>query len=156
MAELRLKTGELVLVDDEDLPKVEHIKWYRHKQGYAMGYIPVSRRGAADNKLVLMHQLILPGAKFTDHWNGNRLDNQKHNLRRTDEFGNGRNVSVRVSATKTSRFKGVCWHRGVGKWMARVAREYVGVYTDEIEAARAYNAVAQERFGEFAKLNQMP
>lgn len=153
MAELRLKTGEVVLVDDEDLPKVEHIKWYRHGQGYAVGYLPVSKRGAADGRLVLMHRLLMPGCELTDHRNGNRLDNQKENLRSTDDFGNGQNVSVRTTATKTSKFKGVCWHKQNGRWMVRVATRFMGQFDDEVEAARVYNAAAKEMFGDFAKLN---
>ena len=156
MAVLYLKTGEPVLVDDEDLPKVAHIKWYRHKQGYAVGYVPSSFRGAKDWHLVLMHQLILPVDGKTDHENGNRLDNQKQNLRPATNQENARNISIRTTPGKTSRFKGVCWHPqryGVSKWMVRVGAVYVGVFSDEIAAAKAYNAKAMAMFGEFAKLN---
>jgi len=143
-------------VDEEDLPRVQFIRWYRHQQGYAVGYLPVSRRGAADNRLILMHRFILGEAKgLTDHKNGNRLDNRKCNLRRTDDFGNGRNVSVRRTKGKTSKFKGVCWHSQNSKWMVRVAAKYIGLYADEIDAAKAYNVAAQKFFGEYAKLNKI-
>jgi len=156
VAVLYLKTGEPVLVDDEDLPKVEHIKWYRHQQGYATGYLPSSFWGAKDWRLVLMHQIILPVDGKTDHKNGNRLDNRKQNLRPASDYQNAQNIRIRTTPGKTSRFKGVCWHvqrYGEPKWMACCAGKYLGSFTDEVEAAKAYNAKALEIFGEFAKLN---
>lgn len=153
MAEVRLKTGETVLLDDEDLPKVAHIKWYRHSQGYATGYVPASFYGAKDWKLVLMHQLILPGCLKVDHDNGNRLDNRKQNLRPANNFQHAQNICIRTTPTKTSRFKGVCWHARTQKWMARTAKQYLGVFVDETAAAQAYNEAAKRAFGDFAKLN---
>lgn len=159
MAVVYLKTGEPVLVDDEDLPKVARIKWYRHKQGYAVGYVPSSFRGAKDWHLILMHQLISTCPGNTDHINGNRLDNRKFNLRPANNHQNARNIRTRTTPGKTSRFKGVCWHvqkYSDPKWMVRVASQYVGSFTDELEAARAYNQKALEMFGPFAKLNPIP
>jgi hypothetical protein len=153
VAEVCLKTGEIVLIDDEDLPKVAHIKWYRHGEGYAVGYIPSSSWGAKDWKLVLLHQLILPGCHKVDHRNGNRLDNHKQNLRPADDFEHARNVKVRTTATKTSRFKGVCWHKQLERWWVRVANKSCGTFDSEIQAAQAYNDAALQEFGEFAKLN---
>ena len=152
MAELFLKTGEPVLVDDADLPLVQSKKWYRHSGGYATAYLSVSCRGAADGRLVLMHELIT-GLKFVDHENGNRLDNRRSNLRPANKFQNARNASVRTCATKTSRFKGVCWHAQREKWYARIAGKSLGLFPTEESAALAYNIAAKELFGEFARFN---
>ena len=155
MAEVQLKTGETVLLDAEDLTKVDHIKWYRHSQGYATGYVPASFYGAKDWKLVLMHQLILPGCLKVDHENGNRLDNRKQNLRPADNFQHARNVCVRMTLTKTSRFKGVCWHNQLKRWWVRVGNKSCGTYASEAQAARVYNEVSAQEFGEFAKPNSI-
>jgi hypothetical protein len=153
VAEVQLKTGEIAVVDDADLPKVAHIKWYRHKQGYAVGYVPSSFRGAKDWHLVLMHQLILPGCPKVDHWDGDRLNNRRKNLRTADNFQHARNVSVRTTPGKTSKYKGVCWHKQLQRWWARIAGKSLGTFESEIEAAQAYNNAATRDFGEFAKLN---
>lgn len=141
-----------MLVDDADLHLVEGIKWYRHSNGYAVGYIPVSFRGAADNRLVLMHEHIT-GVKWLDHENGNRLDNRRQNLRPADKFQNARNAATRTCETKTSKFKGVCWHKQHQKWYARIAGKSLGLYPTEILAATAYNDAARRIFGEFARFN---
>ena len=46
-----------------------------------------------------------------------------------------------------------------GTWVAQIQvngiKYYIGDYATEIEAAVAYNREARERFGEFARLNQV-
>lgn len=60
---------------------------------------------------------------------------------------------------KTSRFRGVSWCSSVGKWRAQIVcqdpsvRRHVGVFQNEVEAAKAYDSVAKMVFGEFASLN---
>lgn len=51
------------------------------------------------------------------------------------------------------------WREKIGKWMARINCDgkeyYLGVFSDEVEAARVYNAEAERLFGEFALLNEI-
>lgn len=58
---------------------------------------------------------------------------------------------------ETSRFKGVHWNKSLRKWRVYVSANgksiHVGLFTDEIEAARAYDRAARERYGEFAHTN---
>ena len=60
----------------------------------------------------------------------------------------------------SSRFKGVCWHKKYGKWQASITHNgrniYLGLFTDEIDAAMAYDAKARELFGDFACCNFAP
>jgi hypothetical protein len=63
----------------------------------------------------------------------------------------------------TSRFKGVYWNKGSGKWHSRIrvphsgpgqgVRFNLGYFTSEIDAAKAYDAKARELFGCYARLN---
>lgn len=58
---------------------------------------------------------------------------------------------------KTSIFRGVSKHRS-GKWYACISHngqptKRIGLFVDEIDAAKAYNKAALELHGEFAKLN---
>jgi len=52
---------------------------------------------------------------------------------------------------------GVSFHRGSGKWSADVKANrktlHLGLFDTALEAAKVYNAKAQEMFGDFAKLN---
>lgn len=91
-----------------------------------------------------------------DHINRVKTDNHIANLRPCTRAENAMN---RKSQVGSSSFCGVSWHKGSGKWQARICHKggwhALGYYTSEIEAARAYNAAALERFGEFASLNQI-
>ena len=49
------------------------------------------------------------------------------------------------------------WHKHMKKWFVAVGvngrKEHIGYYTDEKEAARAFDKAAKERRGEYAMLN---
>jgi hypothetical protein len=149
MREVVLKTGELAFVDDEDFEKVSPYVWYLHSEGYA-----VANEG---RKSLLMH-ILVTGRKFMDHKDGVRLNNQKYNLRPVNHSQNAQNQK-KLKAGKTSRFKGVCRFRD--KWQVKICLtengikrlKHVGVFTDEVEAAKAYDAAAKILFGEYASLN---
>ena len=58
---------------------------------------------------------------------------------------------------KTSRFKGVSWCSNVSKWRVQIQcnnrHVHIGLFTKEVEAAKAYDAAAKLAFGDFALLN---
>ncbi len=60
-------------------------------------------------------------------------------------------------AARTSRFKGVSWCANVGKWRTQIQQNgthrHVGLFENEEDAARAYDAEAKRLFGEFASPN---
>ena len=101
-----------------------------------------------------MHQFIMrpPKGKVVDHIDGNGLNNRRANLRLCTPRQNRRNTRPR---RKTSAFLGVS-RRG-SKYLARIKHDgrqlYLGLFDDEIEAARARDRKACELFGEFAWLN---
>lgn len=57
----------------------------------------------------------------------------------------------------SSKYKGVGWQKGKNKWRARIVIngkfKHIGYFNDEIEAAKAYDSVAKEAFGEETYLN---
>lgn len=58
---------------------------------------------------------------------------------------------------KTSQYKGVSWCKVTKKWRAQIGPagpgKYIGVFEDQVEAAKAYDLAAVSRYGEFANVN---
>ncbi len=67
-----------------------------------------------------------------------------------------RNTRKRVNA-KTSKYKGVSWCANAQKWRLQVCGDgntsHRGLFLTELDAAKAYDRIAREEFGEFAHLN---
>ena len=107
-----------------------------------------------NGRVIYMHQQIT-GFRQTDHRNGNGLDNRRCNLRKCSFANNAANV--RKQANTSSRYKGVSWMKKRCKWTAYINFEHrriqLGSFTDEVEAAMAYDVAASHYFGEFACLN---
>ena len=152
--------GRVALVDDADYELVSQYRWrvyQRRRPGcrdsgpYAIAHV---RRADGHWTNTTMHQLIT-GRTGTDHVNMDGLDNQRSNLRPATQSQNMGNT--RSHAGSSSPFKGVCWDRQHQKWLAQICvagrRAYLGRFTGEEDAARAYDAAAREAFGSFARLN---
>lgn len=137
-------------IDDEDFDKVNQYNWHYWSDGKRIEYA----RGTVNGKEIYMHNFIL-GIKGVDHINHNGLDNQKHNLRITNHHQNMMNQ--RPPNGKTSPYKGVSWNKERKKWEGKIMfnkkNTFIGYFSDEKTAAIAYNAKAQELFGEYAYLN---
>lgn len=152
---ITLTKGKETIVDDEDLEWLSQWKWLYHGQGYAARHIWVCG-GRGKQITVLMHREVLhtPEGMYTDHINGNKLDNRKENLRICDHSQNGANTKTRGNK---SGYKGVCWHKQCKKWCACIKQNYkkyyLGLFFDPVEAAKVYDKKAKELFGEFAKTN---
>jgi hypothetical protein len=135
-------------VDAADYEWLSQWKWREHN-GYAMRY--------EGRKKILMHRQIMqpPKGKIVDHMDGSPRNNYRSNLRICTPWENARNRAKHAGAS--SQFKGVCWRRQVGKWGAAVDIQgrctFLGYFDDEVEAARAYDRAAVERFGVFARPN---
>ena len=154
MRTIPLTQGKFALVDGADFEWLNQWKWYAHKNPntyYA------ERRSQGSKQ---MHRLILglqPGDnQETDHRDGNGLNNQRSNLRSCTTMQNQQ--SSRRKTTGTSKYKGVCWHRGERKWHSKIRvnkkQIYLGSFESEIVAAQAYDAAALKYHREFALTNK--
>ena len=150
-----LSNGGFTLVDDEDFEWASQFKWRKHAEGYVCFGI---RKRPEKYKLVLLHRMVnkTPDGMVTDHINGNPLDNRRQNLRNATSSQNSQN-SCKYNSGTTSQFKGVCFRKDRGTWLAEITingrRIKIGTFRDEIKAALAYDNAAINNFGEFARLN---
>ncbi len=74
--------------------------------------------------------------KYLDHINGMKDDNYIENLRACTSSENQYNRKLRCD--NTSGVKGVCWHKGTDKWLARInakGKSYSLGYFDDLELA---------------------
>jgi hypothetical protein len=154
--ELQLK-GKIyeVLLDDEDWERIQPFRWYIAKS--PLEYTPYVV-ATINGKRTLMHRFILnaPPELVTDHIDMNGLNNQKSNLRLITRQQNNMGKRKQRSG-KSSKFKCVSWNPKRQRWLVQTKvngkTRYIGLFVDEIDAAKAYDKFAIKTYGEFARLN---
>jgi len=148
MKEIRLGKNGLTIVCNCHFSSVSDGGWY-----FDGRY--VKRDLVVDGKRIrqYMHRVVAntPKGLVTDHVNGDKLDNRCSNLRIASYSEN----SVNSDPRNRNRYKGVTKYSETSStpWRAMVAGKHVGVYGTAQEAAIAYNKVASEKYGRFARLN---
>jgi hypothetical protein len=94
--------------------------------------------------------------RCVDHIDGNKKNNHYENLRWATHSENSRNQKNQTNTS--SIYKGVSLHKQSKKWVAHIRvnskLQHLGIFTNERDAAEAYNAAAVEFYKEFAKLNE--
>lgn len=149
-----LDNGQFAIVDDCDSGPVLSRKWRTSKNGHGGPYAITGN----SSLWIVMHHVITGERKQIDHINGDGLDNRRSNLRFADHSQNAGNSDIDKSYC-SSQYRGVTWNIRGDRWIAQIGsgrqgtRQYIGCFTDEIEAALAYDQAALKRWGDFARLN---
>lgn len=157
MKMIPLTQDKYTAVDDEDYEVLMKNRWCYHG-----GYAVRGQRQGKIVRLIRMHNFLMntPPKMVTDHINGDRLDNQRANLRICSHAENQRNRGMNLN--NTSGYKGVIQaskHPRVKtkRWVAQIKVNYktirLGYFVTPEEAALAYNKAALEHFGEYAYQN---
>jgi hypothetical protein len=98
---------------------------------------------------------------FADHRDHNGLNNQRENIRvatnQENQFNQQKQKTYNGKKT-SSQYKGVSWHKRVGKWQSTIVingkRKCLGSFTDEYQAYLAYESVAEKYQGEYKYLKK--
>ena len=137
------------MVDDEDYNYLSQFNWQVDKHNVVRFH---NKNGSS-----LIHRLIMkpPDDMEIDHIDGNRLNNQKSNLRLANSSQNKCNRGARKD--NKSGYKGVSWHKQRNKWTARIKHDgkylHLGLHEDIKEAVLAYNNASKKYHKEFAFIN---
>lgn len=145
MKTIALAGGQSAMVDDADHDKLEHIRWRLHTSR-TKHYAKSFQRGHT----IYMHRLLMDAkyGELVDHRDGNGLNNQRGNLRIATHAQNNANRRAYPKA------RGITWLPGQQRWRAQIRKAgklyRLGLHESEAAATAAYNAKAQQLFGEFA------
>jgi len=160
--EIILHNGMIAHVDAIDYEYINQWKW-------RAGYCPNSNTWRAqrtqsssetksgswkDRRTIYMHMVIIGEGnhRVVDHHDHNGLNNTRLNLRPCSLSKNSAN-RVKRKDSKT-KYKGVCTNGN--RWMARLHHKgvkiYLGSFSTQEGAARAYDKKAVELHGEFPRI----
>ena len=120
---------------------------YRTTGSNTNGY----RAAHINNKVITIHRLMaiafMGGVKSllqVDHINGDKSDNRLKNLRMVTHRNNQMGYQNRSGGS--SKYRGVCLDKRNSKWMSIIGfngkQHNLGLYHDESDAARSYDAMA--------------
>jgi hypothetical protein len=148
-----IKNSE-VIVDESDLFLIDSYNWQCAQ--YIMTHVK--------RKPIYLHRVIMNAKKgqIVDHKDGNKYNNSRSNLRICTPSQNNANHIVKKTRKDTkiaSVYRGVYWRKDTAKWRSEIQfqgnRQYLGSFSNEVEAAIAYNNAAELVFGDFASLNKV-
>jgi hypothetical protein len=156
-----IPVGErFALIDASDEDRIAAYRWYAmFDKGGTVVY--AYTRGSAGIPLY-MHRLVIdaPVGIEVDHRNRNGLDNRRGNLRlatRSQNAANRGKPGGYAGRPTSSVYKGVYKHGQCAGWQAKITvdgrRRHLGMFADEADAARAYDAAALAAWGDRARPN---
>lgn len=170
MKEIPLTQDKWAIVDAQDYEVLQRFNWFAVRRNRAGGeslWYACSMTKVNDKRAMqYMHRVILGATDrsvtvdHVDHTHFGGLDNRRANLRlatQADQNRNTRKQSLLQGTPTSSEYKGVYLDKRRGTWAVSIKVHYqkiwLGSFRSEEDAARAYDAKAEELFGEFAHKN---
>lgn len=154
-----LTRGKFAKVDDEDFDWLNQWKWNCQKTktpGRFYAYRGGLNEETGKKRSISMHRQIMGVKDRTmdvDHEDLDGLNNQRSNLSVCGRSFN--NVNSLPPKNNTSGFKGVGFDEKRNLWLASVGGKYAGRFEMKEDAARAYNKLAFDTYGKYARLNDV-
>ena len=156
--------GYDVMLDDEDLEKVEGHNWHIDTGSFRRGkvyffYMDYKRIAMYNyvNKRVSLHRTLMnaPKGLVIDHIDGNTLNCQKSNMRICTQAENNKNM--KKPWFNTSGYKGVSWHKGHKRWRADISidnhQKSLGEYDTPEEAYKIYCEAKKNLHGKYVRFD---
>ncbi len=153
-----LGEDKFTIVDPSDFYWLNNFHWCVKQNGPRIYAVRLTNSSNNRTRILSMHREIIkaPPALLVDHRNGNGLDNRRDNLRLATHSQNQCNKG-KSRPNSSSRFIGVYFEKRSCRWVAKIVlhgkRIWLGRFTDELSAAKAYDRAACEYHKEFARLN---
>jgi hypothetical protein len=154
-----LTRGQYALVDEADYDGLNKYRWSAAK-GALTYYACRTTKDYSTGKVITirMHSEVLGNSPdrdrpFIDHINKIGTDNRRSNLRFCSMSENMRNRNSQPGSS--SKYLGV--QKNKNSWQASInangKKMYLGTFSDEVEAAKAYDKAALNYHKEFANVN---
>lgn len=153
-----LSKGQVAIIDNCDADLAD-LRWYSLERQPGKFYARRDVRGSGKTASVYIHRIVaerlyeraIQPKEVVDHIDGNSLNNQRNNLRITDQSGNCRNR--KLSVRNKLGYKGVFQDGNRFRASVRVNGKvlYLGSFTTPEEAYEAYCKGAKRYYGEFAR-----
>lgn len=143
---IQLTKGKRAIVDDEDFEFLNQFKWCYHL-GYAIRYAGGGRK---NRRFERMHRVVnnTPDELFTDHINGDKLDNRKSNLRTVDHRANS--INRKIQPNNTSGVRGVYFVKSCPGWLASIQvrgkQIHIGYFKNFQDAVNARHKAEKKYF----------
>ena len=132
-------TNEPFYFDLEDYDKIKNYYWYSNHDGYMCS--------SENKKEIIMHRLIIDEndpEMQVDHFNRNKKDNRKENLKSVTPQHNNWNRGM--NQNNKSGVTGVRWNKEAQKWVAYIMCKHLGTFNSFEDAVKARKRAEQRYF----------
>lgn len=154
MASILLTRGMTASVNAADFVQLSKHKWFAQKTREGKFY--AARRDRKTGKFILMHRVVnrTPRHLWTDHIDGDRLNNRRRNLRSVTPLQSAMNKAMQRGQTMKGAWRDGSL-RNRKKWRAAIRLngklKYLGRFATQTEAAAAYAKAEKFYFGNFSR-----
>lgn len=147
VAYVPLTKGYEAIVDVVDIPKVDSWNWTAQVEKHTVYAYRMMRINGSSKNVYMHRQIHQADDAEVDHINGNGLDNQRSNLRTATSAQNKQSRRIaKAGATFVKR---------LGKWQAQIKANgkahYLGLFSTQAEAQKAYNAACASLHAEYGR-----